>query len=120
MKRTTHFLLILILSVLSLTCQASNWQWLHNSNLDDLSDADWAVLSQTLQDALNTAKDGETRHWSNLKSGRQGDIMILDTLHDTEMPCRRVRFSPNENGSPLTFCKGSGEAWLIHSPSAEK
>ncbi|WP_456447338.1 hypothetical protein [Thiolapillus sp.] len=121
MKQKTPLLLIMTLSLVSFACQASNWQWLHNSSLGDLSDADWAALSQTLQDALNTAKDGESRHWRNPESGRQGDIRVLNTLRDTSMPCRQVRFSPNGDGSgPLTFCQSTGKTWLIRSPSAKK
>ncbi len=114
-----HRILFLALILASLDSQASNWQWLHNSSLGDLDEADWAAMSQTLKDALDTAADGETRHWRNQESGRQGDVVILNTLHDSEIPCRQVRFSPDGNagrdGRPLTFCKEPGKGWRVRS-----
>jgi len=115
---------ILALVLASLDCQASNWQWLRNSSLGNLDESDWAAMSQALKDALDTAADGESRHWSNPASGRQGDVMILNTLDDSEIPCRQVRFSPDgdtgEIGRPLTFCKNAGKGWLVRTPSSGK
>ncbi len=119
MKHRSHSTLILALLLASLDCQASNWQWLHNSSLGDLDEADWAAMSRALEDALDTAADGESRHWSNPKSGRQGDFVILKTLENSKIPCRQVRFSPDENaggdGRPLTFCKEASKGWLVRS-----
>ncbi len=123
MKYGAHKILILALALASLGCQASNWQWLHNSSLGDLEEADWTAMSQALEDALDTAADGESRHWSNPESGREGKVVILNTLDEAQMPCRQVRFSPDGNGgngSPLTFCREAGKGWLIRSPSPRK
>ncbi|WP_457675008.1 hypothetical protein [Thiolapillus sp.] len=122
MTHGLRLILIMIPGLISLNCQASNWQWLHNSSLGELSEADWAAMSATLQDALETAADGESRHWSNGKSGRQGDILILDSFREGQLACRQVRFSPKpDNGAetgPLTFCRDASKGWLIRSPSA--
>ena len=124
MKYGSQLLLTLTFGLAALSCQASNWQWLHNSGLGNLSEADWRVMSQTLEEALDTAADGDSRHWNNPESGQQGEITILNTLKDTNPPCRQVRLSPDRNagrdGKPLTFCKDAGKKWLIRSPSSPK
>jgi surface antigen len=124
MKHMYCIPLMLALGLVSSTIHASNWQWLHSSSLGDLSETDWAAMSQTLEEALDTAADGESRSWRNPESGQQGEITVLNTLEDTETPCRQVRFSPDRNagrdGKPLTFCRGTGKKWLIRSPSSGK
>ncbi len=119
MKQTMPVLLTATLGWASFACQASNWQWLRNSSLGDFSDADGTALSQSLQNTLNAAKDGESRHWNTPESGNQGDIRILDTLADTTIPRQGVRFSPHKSGAPLTFCKSTGGSRLIRSRPAE-
>ncbi|WP_456375836.1 RT0821/Lpp0805 family surface protein [Thiolapillus sp.] len=124
MNNGSRILLFAMLALASLGIQASNWQWLHNSSLKDLSDADWQIMSKTLKDMLDTATDGESRHWNNPQSGHEGEITILNSPQDAESTCRQVRFSPDKNSGsnekPLIFCKDETGEWLIRSPSQPK
>ena len=101
--------------------QASNWQWLRNTGLESLSEADWNILFSTLDSALDTAADGESLNWHNPESGNNGQIQLIDTPPAEERRCRRVRITTEATGTPdaepLTFCKNPEGHWLI-APSA--
>ncbi len=112
-----HSLLVILFFLCSSVAQASNWQWLKNSALESLTDADWEVLSDTLDTALNTAPDGEVRHWKNPESGNGGSIRLLDSTSMKDSNCRRVQIitetTSKREGDPLTFCKNPEGQWLI-------
>jgi surface antigen len=112
-----HFSLVFLLVLYIAVAQAGNWQWLRNTGLEALSDADWEILSETLNAALDTAVDGETRQWSNPKSGNRGEISILGSTSSDDSPCRQVQISTQttkkREGESLTFCKNPENQWLI-------
>ncbi len=112
-----HFSLLFLLVLCVPVAQASNWQWLRNTGLETLSDADWEILSETINTTLDTAVDGETRQWNNPESGNRGEIDILGSSSSGDRPCRQVRIttqtSKKRDGEALTFCKNPENQWLI-------
>ena len=122
MNRLLAFIVLLTLSLS--TAQGSNWQWLRNTGLQSLSDTDWEILSNTLNSALDSAANGETRHWKNPETKNQGSIEILDSPSPQDGQCRRVQITTEVDkkriGESLTFCRDAEGRWPITPPNPAK
>ncbi|HDK37490.1 MAG TPA: hypothetical protein ENG92_00525 [Thiolapillus brandeum] len=117
------YFLLLLLALCTSTAHTSNWQWLRNTGLESLTDTDWKIFNQTLDNALNTASDGEIRHWKNPDSGNHGSVELLSSALSMDKECRKVRLvtetTKKEEGRPLTFCKNQEGKWLIDTLSPD-
>ncbi|WP_457666198.1 RT0821/Lpp0805 family surface protein [Thiolapillus sp.] len=119
-----QFPFFILLCVFVSVAQASNWQWLRNTGLESLSDADWNMLSETLHSALESAPDGNTVTWKNPASGNHGSIRMLTNSPSQDSNCRKVQLTTEttakREGEPLTFCRSAEGNWLIAPSSPAK
>ncbi|MFL6623192.1 MAG: RT0821/Lpp0805 family surface protein [Sulfurifustis sp.] len=95
-------------------------------NLDFLKDApgtyfskaDMAIFRKTAETALNEAKDGETRNWSNADTGSSGEVKVVRTLPPSDTRCRELRVMNRAAGRTHTergvFCyDGNKDRWTM-------
>jgi surface antigen len=81
------------------------------------TDDDWAAFKASLNDALNEAKDGETRNWGNPATGAGGEITILKTVVRSNSDCREVKIANQAKNRKRTtgqvFCVGGDGVWKL-------
>lgn len=92
---------------------ASNYNFLKDAApIADFNKADIEMLKQTIQEALDTKKDGEKLAWKNEKTGNAGLVNPLQTLDKENGECRHVRIvnrsKKNIAESKFKFCKQDG------------
>ncbi len=71
--------------------------------------SDRAMYNQTLAESLTSSDDGETRHWANPETGRNGTVRPVRSYHRGEdnQLCRDYRSAVNFESDVAT---GSGTA----------
>ncbi len=111
-----HRLIILtITALLSSAATAQNIGFLSKGPIAYLSDEERTLLSETLNQALENAADGESVTWENPKSGHNGRIEILDTHEDYDTTCRTIRTHTSaagrEGGGVYRLCRADDESW---------
>lgn len=74
--------------------------------------SDRAMYSQVLAESLASSDDGETRHWFNPETGRNGTIRPIRSFHrgDANQLCRDYRSAVNFESDVAT---GTGTACLL-------
>lgn len=82
-----------------------------------MTDADVAQAAQTMQDALENARNGETRPWSNAESGNAGGITPTRTfVTDAGVFCRDYRETLTIGGDSAervnTACRNDDGKWV--------
>ncbi len=94
--------------------------WMKGDAASFFTDRDWQILEETLTATLDTAADGESREWSNEKSGAGGKMTPLATETRGEVTCRRVRIENVAKGASgsyrYLFCRRGDGAWGIGQP----
>jgi hypothetical protein len=80
------------------------------------TDEDWRIAEDALQNTLNTAKDEETRTWSNPKTKNSGEYTVLKTVARKGQQCREVKMIAAANGlrkvSGVAFCPADEGGWV--------
>ena len=80
------------------------------------TEQDIKLFRQTLDDVLEHGAEGDTRHWSNAKTGAEGDITPTSTFTRDTLRCRKVTIRNAAAGLTATgqysFCKQANGKWL--------
>jgi len=109
-------------ALLALAAQAASLGWMKGETARYFTDRDWELVAQVLQSALDDAPDGETREWSNGKSGARGSMTPLSTETRDDVTCRRLRVESVAKGSSSShsylFCRRGDGPWGIGEPAA--
>jgi surface antigen len=91
--------------------------WLHDSPVRYFNDADWEMARETVRAALNEAADGETREWSNEKTGHHGSATPKSTSDETGVTCRDLQIRNHANrmdgGGVFPFCRQPDGKWQL-------
>ena len=98
-----------------------NLQFLRDSPAAFFDKADIALYKQTGLAALNEGHDGETRTWSNAKTGSSGTFKVVRTLPGTEKKCRELEITNRAAGRSHTeravFCYDADkDRWAMRRP----
>lgn len=108
-------------ALLALAAQAASLGWMKGETARYFTDRDWELVGQALQSALDDAPDGETREWSNEKSGARGSMTPLSTEIRDDVTCRRLRVESVARGSSSShsylFCRRGDGPWGIGEPA---
>ena len=108
-------------ALLALAAQAASLGWMKGETARYFTDRDWELVAQVLQSALDDAPDGETREWSNGKSGARGSMTPLSTETRDDVTCRRLRVESVAKGSSSSqsylFCRRGDGPWGIGEPA---
>jgi len=70
--------------------QALTYNFLADSPQAYMNEADYTLLTQTLNDLLDNGKDGAKRAWKNPATRNAGSIRVLLSYTDGNLNCRRV------------------------------
>ncbi|MDY6943978.1 MAG: RT0821/Lpp0805 family surface protein [Pseudomonadota bacterium] len=89
--------------------------FLRDAPVAQFTEEDFALLQQTLQDALKEGEDGEVYSWQNPTTGAEGDIIPLSTYEEQGHRCRRVqlinRARKGHGMSIQVFCRDDTGTW---------
>ncbi|HUP06063.1 MAG TPA: RT0821/Lpp0805 family surface protein [Caldimonas sp.] len=76
---------------------------------------DSKLFRETLDDVLEHGADGDTRHWSNAKTGAEGDVTATATFKRGEAQCRTVKIRNAAGGltasGSYNLCKQANGQW---------
>ena len=96
---------------------AASLGWMKGEAASFFTDRDWQLVAETLDATLDSAADGESRDWTNDKSGARGRMTVLGSETRGEVTCRRLRVESAAKGSSSThqyrFCRREGGDWAI-------
>jgi surface antigen len=100
---------------------AANLNFLKDTPVSYMKEADRRALNEAAQIALETKKDGESLPWSNAGTGNSVQITGTITPHDTPMSgdksCRTVTLVAIAKGQTQswtpTVCKQGSGPWKI-------
>ncbi|WP_233829490.1 RT0821/Lpp0805 family surface protein [Paraburkholderia sp. ZP32-5] len=100
---------------------ATNLNFLNNTPITYMRDADRQALNAAAQKALETGKDGETFQWSNAGTGNPvqigGTVTPRDVTKEGGQTCRQVTLVANAKGQTQTWtptaCKTGNGLWKI-------
>ncbi|HEY2019961.1 RT0821/Lpp0805 family surface protein [Paraburkholderia sp.] len=101
--------------------QAANLNFLKDTPITYMRDADRKALNAAGQNALETGKDGETFRWSNAGTGNPvvigGTVTPHDTTKQADRTCRRATLVATAKGQTQswtpTVCKTGDGPWKI-------
>jgi hypothetical protein len=116
--------LAIYLTFLGMPIYASNLWFAHDMPISAMTDADIEIFSSAVDEALNDAADGDTRHWKNPETGAGGDLTLLSTSEKDGMRCRRLQIANEAKRktarSDLDFCRQDDGSWKVRPSSAPK
>lgn len=100
---------------------ASNLNFLKDTPISYMKDADKKALNDAAQIALDRNKDGESSTWSNSGTGNavpiHGTVTPRDTLKDGDKTCRSATLTAIAKGQTQTWtptvCKQGNGPWKI-------
>lgn len=96
---------------------AASLGWMKGEAASFFTDRDWQLVAETLDATLDSAADGESRDWTNDKSGARGRMTVLGSETRGEVTCRRLRVESTAKGSSSShqyrFCRRDGGDWAI-------
>jgi len=102
------------------TAMPASLSWMRGGPASFFTDRDWDLVSETLNATLDEAADGESRDWSNDKSGAGGKMTALVTETRADVTCRQLRIESRAHGASsddnYTFCRRGDGAWKIGAP----
>ena len=79
------------------------------------NDRDMQLFLQTLDEALDKGKDGETRKWSNADTGAGGEIKSISAYQRAAVPCKTVQIDNHAKSVSASgrynFCKQASGQW---------
>ncbi|MBC8746268.1 MULTISPECIES: RT0821/Lpp0805 family surface protein [Paraburkholderia] len=102
-------------------CHASNLNFLKDTPITYMRDADRKALNNVAQKALDTKKDGESIEWSNAGTGNPvsitGTVTPRDTTQDGDRTCRTVTLVAVAKGQTQSWtpvaCKTGNGLWKV-------
>lgn len=110
-----------LVALLGVAAHAASLGWMRGETASFFTDRDWELVGQTLEAALAGAADGETREWSNDKSGAHGRMTPLTTETQGDVTCRQLRVESTARGSSSShrylFCRRGDGPWGIGQPA---
>lgn len=81
------------------------------------SDQEIDKMLENFNQAMNSAKDGETLSWSNDQSGHGGSTTVLETLADDQRDCRRAKVenytAEKKAHLEFLFCRAEDGSWQV-------
>lgn len=82
-----------------------------------MNEADYNLLTQTLNDLLDNGKDGAKRSWKNPATNNTGSVKVILSYTDGTLNCRRVGFllktaNQLKTRSEHNLCKIDNQ-WLV-------
>jgi len=84
-----------------------------------MTDEDREILRVAVDDALERARDGESMHWENPKTGAKGDLMPRASFERAGQRCRDLEVANSARGRSnrlvVTLCKQADGEWKIDS-----
>jgi surface antigen len=98
------------------TLSAANTWFTRDMPISRMNAEDIGIMQSAVFETLDTAADGQTRHWENRKTGAHGDLTPRATFTDAGMRCRDLEIENSAGGlnnrSNLTLCK-TADGWKI-------
>ena len=108
-------------AMVALAAQGASLGWMKGETAAFFTDRDWELVGATLAVALEQATDGETRQWSNDRSGAHGRMTPLSTEARGDATCRKLRVESTAKGSSSShvyvFCRRGDGGWGIAQPA---
>ena len=107
----------LILALMAGNSWAANLSFLAGSAMSRFKGDDVALMNKTALDAIATSQVGETRAWSNTKTGNSGQITLLSNFTAADgVPCKRLRVASKSKqmhgAGTYSVCKRDSE-WRL-------
>ena len=119
-RLTSLAIIILPAILLAIPASAQNIGFLTRGPIAYLNDDEKALLSETLNRALDTGADGETLTWEYPDTGNNGRIELLDTHEDFGTTCRTIRTHTTalgrEGGGIYRLCRANDDSWRFAPP----
>ena len=118
MNITRKIIITFLLLTTSPALIAANLGFLNESApVFHFTKADFDILVNTVQKALNEKKDGEKLSWENKETGHAGLVNPLNTTNEEGVSCRKVRLI-NRAGKRISethykFCKQPDGIWKV-------
>lgn len=117
----TQWLAAVALLASPVLCHATNLNFLKNTPMTYMHDADRKALNDAAQKALDTKKDGESYEWSNEGTGNPvsitGTVTPQNTTKDGDRTCRTATLTAVAKGQTQTWtpivCKTGSGPWKI-------
>lgn len=114
-------LLLLVLAFLVLGSASSEAQlrYLAPAYGSSMTNEDFQIQRSTAVNLLNSGQVGNSREWSNPRSGAQGEVSLLSDLQERGMPCRQMRYAFVTRGAArqteavLKACRSADGIWKI-------
>ncbi|MBB5425885.1 surface antigen [Paraburkholderia atlantica] len=102
-------------------CHAANLNFLKDTPVTYMHEADRKALNDAAQKALDTKKDGESYEWSNAGTGNsvsiKGTVTPQDTTKDGDRTCRTATLTAVAKGQTQTWtpivCKTGDGPWKV-------
>lgn len=103
-------------------CHATNLNFLKDTPVTYMRDADRKALNDAAQKALETKQDGESLDWSNAGTGNPvsitGTVTPQNTTKDGDRTCRTATLVAVAKGQTQSWtpvvCKTGNGVWKIH------
>jgi surface antigen len=116
--RTRLVKLLLVLPLLAIAPAAAfNTFFMDKMPIGHMNKEDIDILTAATNAALDTLPDGGTVHWSNQKTGANGDLTPRATYQEGGRPCRDMQFENSAGGfsnrTVLSLCKQPDGEWKI-------
>lgn len=106
-----------LLCLLQVPAQAVNLRWLEHAPVRFFSDADWALATAAVDDALANPADGMPVQWTNPDTGHRGSATALGTLERDGRTCRELALENEARGmsgrSVFLYCRQPDGEWKI-------
>lgn len=107
-------------SLASTGAMAQNMGFLTNSPIASFDEQDIALMREAGKVALETLPRGESKSWSNPKSGNEGRITVAKTFTGPEgIPCKRLTVHSKARGvegeTRFNYCKRPDKGWVLES-----
>ncbi|WP_233856113.1 RT0821/Lpp0805 family surface protein [Paraburkholderia sp. HD33-4] len=102
-------------------CHATNLNFVKDTPVKYMHDADRQALNDAAQKALDTKGDGESYEWSNAGTGNsvsiRGTVTPQDTTKDGDRTCRTATLTAVAKGRTQTWtpivCKTGDGPWEV-------
>ena len=111
---------VLLVSLACTPLAAQNVMFLDRSPITYLTEADKQILGQSLEQALQEARDGDVVEWHNPDTGHHGSFRILDTHKDFGTVCRNVLIRTYagglDGGGRYRLCDAGDNDWRFAAP----
>lgn len=114
-RRIVCYSCLILVFFWSLPAGAQNIGFMTRGPVAQLSDAEKAELSRTLNEVLENAADDEVVSWGDKDSGTHGDIKLIDTHEDFGTECRTIRARTTADGrtggGEYRLCRADDGSW---------